>query len=96
MLKPVSVNVTEYVPGRRSVIRYTPDVSETADRTFSINAGLAASTVTPGRTAPEVSRTTPVIEPVETLCARTEAGKTANITASDAILKQLRMALLPY
>ena len=74
MLNPASVNVTEYVPGRRSVIRYTPDESDTADRTFSINAGLAASTVTPGSTPPEVSRTTPVIEPVETLCARTVAG----------------------
>ena len=29
----------------------------TAERTFSISAGLDASTVTPGSTAPEVSRT---------------------------------------
>jgi hypothetical protein len=34
------------------------------DRTFSISAGLDASTVTPGRTAPEASVTTPVIEAV--------------------------------
>jgi hypothetical protein len=32
-------------------------------RTFSINVGLAASTVTPGSTAPEASRTTPAIDP---------------------------------
>src|SRR5262249_38807527 len=32
-----------------------------AVRTFSINAGLAASTVTPGSTAPDVSRTTPAM-----------------------------------
>src|ERR1043166_2775527 len=62
VLKPVSVNVTEYVPGRRSTIRYWPVPSETADRVFSIRAGLATSTVTPGSTAPDVSFTTPVID----------------------------------
>ena len=30
-------------------------------RTFSIRAGLAASTVTPGMTAPDVSFTTPAM-----------------------------------
>src|SRR5438128_2050471 len=34
------------------------------ERTLSMSAGLAASTVTPGITAPEVSRTTPAIFPV--------------------------------
>ena len=34
----------------------------TALRTFSISAGLDASTVTPGSTAPEASRTTPAID----------------------------------
>ena len=37
-------------------------------RTFSISAGLAASTVTPGSTAPEVSLTTPAMPPAA--CAR--------------------------
>src|SRR6185436_8527319 len=48
--------------GRRSTIRYWPVPSVTAERTFSISAGLEASTVTPGSTAPDVSRTRPVIE----------------------------------
>src|SRR6476660_1640967 len=61
VLKPGSENVTEYVPGRRSTIRYWPVASLTTDRTFSIRAGLAASTVTPGNTPPDASLTTPVI-----------------------------------
>ena len=59
-LKPVRVKVSEYTPGSRFTIRYTPAPSVTAERTFSINAGLAASTVTPGSTALEASRTVPV------------------------------------
>jgi hypothetical protein len=39
-------------------------------RIFSISAGLLASTVTPGSTAPDVSRTTPAIA----LCACTVPG----------------------
>ena len=59
--KPASVNVTVYVPGRRSSIRYRPAPSVTVLRTFSISAGLAASTVTPGSTAPEASLTMPAM-----------------------------------
>src|SRR5436190_18689512 len=70
VLKPVSVNATEYVPGRRSTIRYWPVPSETAERVFSMRAGLATSTVTPGRTAPDVSFTTPVID----ACANARVG----------------------
>src|SRR6266566_5153577 len=62
-LKPVKVNVTEYVPGRRSTILYCPVPSVTTDRVFSIRAGLDASTVTPGRTAPDASFTMPAIDP---------------------------------
>src|SRR6266850_5532414 len=62
VLNPGSVNVTVYVPGRKSTIRYWPEPSVTTDRTFSIRAGLAASTVTPGTTAPDVSCTTPVMD----------------------------------
>src|SRR5439155_26100170 len=58
---PVSVKVTVYVPGRKSMMRYCPVPSVTPERTFSINAGLDASTVTPGNTAPEVSLTVPVM-----------------------------------
>src|SRR5687768_18061163 len=42
-------------------MRYWPDPSDTAVRTFSISTGLAASTVTPGNTAPDTSRTTPAM-----------------------------------
>ncbi len=70
LLKPVSVNVTEYVPGRRLTMRYWPVPSLTAVRVFSMRTGLAASTVTPGNTAPDVSLTTPVID----ACANASAG----------------------
>ena len=75
-VNPVSLNVTVYVPGRRSTIWYWPVPSVTTARTFSIRAGLDASTVTPGRTAPDVSLTTPAMEP----CALAAAGKSTNPT----------------
>src|SRR5262252_7088463 len=40
-------------------MRYWPDSSETPVRTLVMSAGLDASIVTPGRTAPDVSRTVP-------------------------------------
>ena len=40
-------------------MRYWPVPSVTTERTRSINAGLAASTVTPGSTAPELSLAVP-------------------------------------
>ena len=43
-------------------MRYWPVSSVTAVRTFSISAGLEASTVTPGSTPPDASRTVPVRE----------------------------------
>src|ERR1051325_6989107 len=52
-------------------MRYWPVVSVMTERTFSMSAGLVASTVTPGRTAPDVSRTTPVM----VACADAVAGK---------------------
>ena len=42
---------------------YWPEPSVVTLLTFSMRAGLAASTVTPGSTAPDGSRTTPAIEP---------------------------------
>ena len=39
-----------------------PALSVTTERVFSISAGLAASTVTPGNTAPDVSLTTPAMD----------------------------------
>ena len=53
--------------------------SVTAVRTFSISAGLAASTLTPGSTAPDVSLT----DPAMTACASAADGSTA-IQDSDA------------
>src|SRR5256885_2049681 len=67
VLKPVRAKLTVYVPGSSSVMRYCPVPSVTALRTFSMSAGLDASTTTPGRTAPEASFTTPEIE--APLCA---------------------------
>ena len=61
VLNPGSVKVTVYVPGTRLTILYWPSPSVTAVRTFSMSAGLAASTVTPGMTAPLVSLTTPAM-----------------------------------
>src|SRR5262245_5595421 len=80
-LNPVSVNVTLYVPGRRSTTLYWPVPSVTTDRTFSINAGLAASTVTPGRTAPDVSLATPAMD----ACADAAAGRTTRHTIANRI-----------
>ena len=42
-------------------MRYCPVPSLTTVRVFSMSAGLDASTVTPGRTAADASRTTPAI-----------------------------------
>src|SRR5688500_18362356 len=58
---PGRENVTVYVPPRRSMMRYCPSPSVVAVRTFSIKSGLVTSTVTPGRTAPLVSFTMPVM-----------------------------------
>ena len=55
-------------------MRYWPPLSVTAVRTFSMSEGLAASTVTPGSTAPEESRTTPVID----AWARASGANTSN------------------
>jgi hypothetical protein len=51
-------------------MRYWPVESVVAVRVFSMRASLAASTVTPGRMAPDVSRTVPVTD----AWARTRAG----------------------
>src|SRR6185503_1723227 len=53
---------------------YCPDPSVAATRTFSMSAGLAASTVTPGSTAPDASLTTPAID----AWANAATGRTNN------------------
>src|SRR4029434_9101247 len=50
---------------------YCPVPSVTTVRVFSISAGLEASTVTPGSSAPEESLTTPAMDP----CARAYVEK---------------------
>ena len=50
-------------------MRYCPLSSVTLARTFVISAGLDASTVTPGSTPPDESRTAPA-----RLCAEASAG----------------------
>src|SRR4051812_9865555 len=70
VLKPGSVNDSEYTPGRRSMMRYWPEPSVTADLVFSISAGLEASTVTPGSTAPDGSLTVRV----RPACAKARVG----------------------
>ena len=59
-------------------MRYWPVPSVTAERTFSISAGLVASTVTPGSTAPEASFTSPAI----TACADARLGQRTNKATS--------------
>src|SRR5262249_32076240 len=96
VLKPGSVNVTEYVPGRSSVIRYSPFSSVIVERTFSISAGLAASTVTPGSTAPDVSLTTPVILAALVPWALATAGSIHAPSSSPAKLHNTRLIDPPH
>ncbi len=86
VLKPTSVMVSMYVPGRRSTIRYCPVASVVAVRTFSIRTSLLAATVTPGRTAPDGSLTVPVIE----AWAKTVVGRKTN-----AVSRTTRVPLSP-
>src|SRR5580765_8341497 len=63
-------------------MRYCPASSETPVRTLVMSAGLDASIVTPGSTAPDVSRTVPA-----RLCAVAKVGAapTMAITANNRI-----------
>ena len=85
VVKPASVNDTVYRPSGSATTRYCPDWSLTAERVFSISAGLATSMVTPGRTPAEASRATPAMTPCA--CART--GITANTIGSSALRSTL-------
>src|SRR5712691_10839177 len=72
-------------------MRYWPVPSLTTDRTFSISTGLAASTVTPGRIAPDVSFATPVIA----ACAYAAAGRSNSTNrATEDRRMSLNIALL--
>src|SRR4051812_13980675 len=87
VLKPCRLNVTEYAPGNRSTSRYCPVPSVIAVRVFSMSAGLAASTVTPGRTAPDGSFTVPAID----ACAWAATGARSVIPSKHKTLKQPRI-----
>src|SRR5207247_10715876 len=65
---------TEQVTGRKSTISYWPSRSVATVRTSSMSAALAASTVTPGSTAPVPSLTTPAMPAVVADCAHTSPG----------------------
>src|SRR6476660_635495 len=69
-------------------MRYWPEPSVTTERVFSISAGLAASTVTPGRTPPEESLTTPAI----CACAKTVEGIAAMNNTAQKTCANLLMA----
>src|SRR5262245_59926272 len=76
------------------MIRYCPLPSVTAVRTFSIRTGLDASTVTPGRTAPEASRTTPAM----VACARAAAGAATSArtkTMHRTVTRRISRLLIP-
>src|SRR5215510_13790619 len=60
-----------------------------------MSAGLAASTVTPGRTPPDASRTTPLIVPVETACAMTTSGN-ASTNADSTSRRSLFTIPVPF
>src|SRR5262245_31492064 len=53
---------------------YRPSLSVTMLRVFSMSAGLDASTVTPGSTAPDVSLTTPAMPLADACCADANDG----------------------
>ena len=91
VLNPGNVNVTVYCPARRSTMRYWPLPSVVAVRAFSMSAGLDASTVTPGNTAPEVSRTVPVID----AWANTTEGVTRNNATTTQAVPGVRITLPP-
>src|SRR5262245_52313814 len=67
------------------MIRYCPEPSVTTERVPSMSAGLEASTVTPGRTPPDPSLTTPVKAP----CANAAAG---NINANARLRSRILLA----
>jgi hypothetical protein len=72
-------------------MRYTPSPSLTTAFDFSIKASLDASTVTPGRTAPEASFTVPVMA----LCACAVAGHNANHPRATSAATVTRRVMLP-
>src|SRR5688572_33427893 len=73
-------------------MRKLPVPSVITDRTFSISAGLAASTVTPGSTAPDVSLTTPPME----ACAYAAPGTSTRQAIANRIPFKARIRFLSF
>src|SRR5258708_4380562 len=75
------------------MILYCPDASVVADRTLSISAGLLASTVTPGNTAPDASFTVPAMVLV---CADATIGQSVSHATPTMIREaNVRIPILP-
>src|SRR5262245_47716260 len=89
-VNPESVAVTSYVPGGSDGNRYAPLASDVVDWTPT-TCGLRASTVAPGRTAPDTSFTTPSIDPFVS-CAR--APVATDSTSARAPSKQAYFFIL--
>src|SRR5437773_9059487 len=79
------------MPGRRFSILYVPLASVVAERTFSIKAGLLASTVTPGNTAPVASFTVPA----NALCACAVAGSASHASTTTKTIAIRLLATIP-
>src|SRR5229473_6903597 len=88
VLKPARLKVTAYVPTARSTILYWTWLSVTALRALSMSAGLEASTVTPGSTAPEVSLATPATLLV-LVCAVTSGAISVSRTNAKSVIAAL-------
>src|SRR5688500_8234860 len=69
-------------------MRYCPEPSLMAVRTFSMRAGLEASTVTPGRTAPDGSLMTPLM----VACAQATWGASQTTVMTTATRKAARIS----
>src|SRR5437762_6408324 len=76
-------------------MRDWPVASVMTDRTFSISAGLAASTLTPGSTPPELYLTTPVIAACAKAVDGTSTETSTNRRAHEDRWMRFGIAVLP-
>src|ERR1700692_444451 len=91
-VNPSIVKVTVYVPGRTSTMEYRPSLLVVTVRDLSISASLAASTLTPAMTAPELSFATPAI----VLCAEAvDENRERTTKAARTYVADFTVMLLP-
>src|SRR5437588_11392375 len=74
---------------------YRPSPSLTTVRAFSIRAGLAASTVTPGKTAPDASLTTPAMPDAVVSWAHAVEATSTKVTQARLTSRSLNRAIGP-